>query len=77
MKTEDMMKFYQYPPLEKETEFQRIYRMGRNSLILELIDKIDQVSYNQDRKTFKKHNKKILHRYKCRELWKDIKFWFI
>jgi hypothetical protein len=39
---EELDKLYEPPPNhpEKETEFQRIYRMGRNSLILELLDKI-------------------------------------
>jgi hypothetical protein len=38
---EELEKLYQPPPFfpEKETEFQRAYRMGRNSLILELIEK--------------------------------------
>jgi hypothetical protein len=41
---EELEKMYQYPPKnpEKETEFQRIYRMGRNSIINELIDKISK-----------------------------------
>jgi hypothetical protein len=40
---EELEKLYQPPPFfpEKETEFQRAYRMGRNSLILELIEKIE------------------------------------
>ena len=35
----DLEKLYQYPPKEreKETAFERAYRMGRNSLVLELI----------------------------------------
>jgi antitoxin component YwqK of YwqJK toxin-antitoxin module len=37
-------KLYYLPPkdVEKETEFQITYRMGRNSLVLELIKKIDE-----------------------------------
>lgn len=39
---EELEKMYQSPPtdFEKETDFQRTHRMGRNSLILELIEKI-------------------------------------
>jgi hypothetical protein len=39
---EELDKLYEPPPNhpEIETEFQRIYRMGRNSLVLELLDKI-------------------------------------
>lgn len=41
---EELEKMYQYPPkdFEKETEFQRTHRMGRNSIINELIDKISK-----------------------------------
>ena len=39
---EQLEKLYQIPPLpeEQETDFQRAYRMGRNALILELINKV-------------------------------------
>jgi len=41
---EELKKLYHLPPkdVEKETEFQTTYRMGRNSLVLELIKKIDE-----------------------------------
>ncbi|NBW17819.1 MAG: hypothetical protein EBR82_58560 [Caulobacteraceae bacterium] len=41
---EELEKLYHLPPkdVEKETEFQITYRMGRNSLVLELIKKIDE-----------------------------------
>ncbi len=40
---EELENLYQYPPkdFENETEFQKICRIGRNSLILELIEKSD------------------------------------
>ena len=40
---DELEKLYHLPPkdVEKETEFQITYRMGRNSLVLELIKKID------------------------------------
>jgi antitoxin component YwqK of YwqJK toxin-antitoxin module len=40
---DELEKLYHLPPkdVEKETEFQTTYRMGRNSLVLELIKKID------------------------------------
>ena len=39
---EELEKIYQSPPdyFEKETDFQRAYRMGRNSIVRELIEKI-------------------------------------
>jgi hypothetical protein len=39
---EELEKLYEPPPFfpEKETDFQRAYRMGRNSLVLELREKI-------------------------------------
>jgi antitoxin component YwqK of YwqJK toxin-antitoxin module len=41
---DELEKLYHLPPkdVEKETEFQITYRMGRNSLVLELIKKIDE-----------------------------------
>ena len=41
---DELEKLYYLPPkdVEKETEFQITYRMGRNSLVLELIKKIDE-----------------------------------
>jgi antitoxin component YwqK of YwqJK toxin-antitoxin module len=41
---DELEKLYQFPPkdVEKETEFQITYRMGRNSLVLELIKKINE-----------------------------------
>ena len=41
---EELEKLYHFPPkdVEKETEFQITYRMGRNSLVLELIKKINE-----------------------------------
>jgi len=41
---EELEKLYHLSPkdVEKETEFQITYRMGRNSLVLELIKKIDE-----------------------------------
>ena len=38
---EELKQMYQNPPkdTESETDFQRHYRMGRNSMILELIEK--------------------------------------
>jgi hypothetical protein len=39
---EELDKLYEPPPIhpEIETEFQRIYRMGRNALVLELKEKL-------------------------------------
>jgi hypothetical protein len=39
---EELDKLYEPPPNhpETETDFQRIYRMGRNSLVLELKEKL-------------------------------------
>jgi antitoxin component YwqK of YwqJK toxin-antitoxin module len=41
---DELEKLYHLPPkdVEKETEFQITYRMGRNSLVLELIKKINE-----------------------------------
>jgi antitoxin component YwqK of YwqJK toxin-antitoxin module len=41
---DELEKLYQFPPMipHSETEFQITYRMGRNSLVLELIKKIDE-----------------------------------
>jgi hypothetical protein len=41
---EELEKMYQLPPKDpqNETEFQRNYRIGRNSIINELIDKIEK-----------------------------------
>jgi antitoxin component YwqK of YwqJK toxin-antitoxin module len=41
---DELEKLYYLPPkdVEKETEFQITYRMGRNSLVLELVKKIDE-----------------------------------
>lgn len=41
---DDLEKMYQNPPkdFEKETDFQRTHRMGRNSIIIELIEKLDR-----------------------------------
>jgi antitoxin component YwqK of YwqJK toxin-antitoxin module len=41
---DELEKLYYLPPkdVEKETEFQITYRMGRNSLVLELIKKINE-----------------------------------
>lgn len=41
---QELEKMYQIPPddFEKETEFQTAHRMGRNSLILEFIGKINK-----------------------------------
>ena len=40
---DEIKKFYQSSPKnQKETEFQWIHRMGRNQLVLELIDKLVQ-----------------------------------
>jgi antitoxin component YwqK of YwqJK toxin-antitoxin module len=41
---DELEKLYHLPPkdVEKETEFQITYRMGRNSLVLELIKKVDE-----------------------------------
>lgn len=46
---EELERMYQYPPkdFEKETNFQRTHRMGRNSIINELIDKIEKSKQNQ------------------------------
>ena len=41
---EQLEKLFQYPPknIEKETDFQSAYRMGRNSMILELMQQINK-----------------------------------
>ena len=41
---DELEKLYHLPPkdVEKETEFQTTYRMGRNSLVMELIKKMDE-----------------------------------
>lgn len=40
---EELKKLYHLPPkdVEKETEFQITYRMGRNSLVLELMKNLE------------------------------------
>lgn len=41
---EELEKMYQLPPKypQNETDFQRTYRMGRNSIVNELKDKIEK-----------------------------------
>jgi len=45
---EELEKMYQYPPKNplEETEFQRWHRMGRNSIVNELIDIIKKYESN-------------------------------
>jgi hypothetical protein len=47
---EELDKLYQDAPmhLETETEFQRVYRMGRNALVLELIEKLTLIELPSD-----------------------------
>jgi hypothetical protein len=47
---EELDKLYQDPPMhpETETEFQRVYRMGRNALVLELIEKLTPIEIPSD-----------------------------
>jgi hypothetical protein len=42
IRKDQLEKLYQIPPFhpQQETDFQRAYRMGRNALILELINKV-------------------------------------
>lgn len=44
LEKEELEKMYQCPPkdIESESDFNRIHRMGRNSVINELIEKIDK-----------------------------------
>ena len=47
---EKLDKLYQDAPMhpETETEFQRAYRMGRNALVLELIEKLTPIELPSD-----------------------------
>ena len=42
LEKEELEKMYQYPPKDIESDYNRIHRMGRNSVINELIEKIDK-----------------------------------
>jgi hypothetical protein len=52
---EELDKLYQDSPMhpETETEFQRVYRMGRNALVLELIEKLTPIELPSDEKIHK------------------------
>jgi hypothetical protein len=47
---EELDKLYQDPPMHPETEnaFNRVYRMGRNALVLELIEKLTPIELPSD-----------------------------
>ena len=47
---EELDKLYQDAPMhpETETEYNRVYRMGRNALVLELIEKLTPIEIPSD-----------------------------
>jgi len=51
---EELDKLYLPPPFfpEKETDFQRAYRMGRNALVLELIEKLIPIELPTDEEIY-------------------------
>jgi hypothetical protein len=51
---EELDTLYQDPPMhpETETEFQRVYRMGRNALVLELIEKLTPIELPSDEEIY-------------------------